>query len=131
MRLLLDTQAFLWMVAGSERMPQGVRQQVRAPDATVWLSVASVWELAIKQGLGRISLPAPAAEFARSERERHGIESLTVDEAAVAHLLKLPPLHRDPFDRMLVCQVIEHDLTLVSADATLRRYPVKILWAGA
>ena len=130
MKLLLDTQVFLWMVAGSPRMPAALRDQVCSPDATVWLSAASVWELAIKQGLGRIVLPAPAAEFAGAERTRHRITALQIDEAAAAHLPKLPDLHRDPFDRMLVCQAIEHELTLVSADRMLRRYPIKTLWAG-
>jgi PIN domain nuclease of toxin-antitoxin system len=130
-RLLLDTQVFLWMVAGSERLPESVRTQVRATDASVWLSAASVWELAIKQGLGRIDFPAPAAEFASTERERHNIAALPVDEASIAHLAKLPTIHKDPFDRMLVCQAIEHELTVVTADMLVRRYPVKTLWAGA
>lgn len=130
MRLLLDTQVFLWMVAGSQRMPAALRERVCAPDVSVWLSAASVWELAIKQGLGRIELPAPAAEFAIAERTRHRIAALPIDEAAMAHLPKLPDIHRDPFDRMLVCQAIEHELSLVTADRILRRYPIKTLWAG-
>lgn len=131
MRLLLDTQVFLWMVAGSERLPDSVRTQVCATDASVWLSAASVWELAIKQSLGRIELPGPAAEFASTERARHAVEALVVDEASVAHLVKLPSIHRDPFDRMLVCQAIEHELTVVTSDVLVRRYPIKTLWAGA
>lgn len=130
MRLLLDTQVFLWMVAGSPRMPAALREQVCSRDVAVWLSAASVWELAIKQGLGRIDLPASAAEFAGAERTRHRITPLPIDEASAAHLPKLPDIHRDPFDRMLVCQAIEHELTLVSADRILRRYPIKTLWAG-
>ena len=130
MRLLLDTQVFLWMLAGSARLPQAVRTRICSADSSVWLSAASVWELAIKQGLGRIALPAPAAEFATEERIRHRVAPLPVDEQAAVHLAKLPDIHRDPFDRMLVCQAIEHDLTLVSADRILRRYPIKTLWAG-
>ena len=130
MRLLLDTQVFLWMVAGSTRMPGAVREQVCSQETSVWLSAASVWELAIKQGLGRIDLPGPAAEFAGRQRALHGITPLPIDEASAAHLSKLPDIHRDPFDRMLVCQAIEHELTLVSADRILRRYPIKSLWAG-
>ena len=85
----------------------------------------------MKQGLGRIDLPAPAAEFSTTQRALHHITPLPVDEASAAHLPKLPDIHRDPFDRMLVCQAIEHELTLVSADRVLRRYPIKTLWAGA
>ena len=111
-------------------MPAALRERVCSRDVSVWLSAASVWELAIKQGLGRIDLPAPAAEFAIAERTRHRITALPIDEAATVHLAKLPDIHRDPFDRMLVCQAIEHELTLVSADRILRRYPIKMLWAG-
>lgn len=128
MKLLLDTQVFLWMVNGSSHVPASVRDAVREPLNEVWLSVASVWELAIKQQIGRIQLPAPAAEFAAAERLRHAVSSLPVVEGAVLHLPKLPDVHRDPFDRLLVCQAIEHEMTLVSADRTLRRYPVKVLW---
>jgi PIN domain nuclease of toxin-antitoxin system len=129
-RLLLDTQIFLWMVSGDERLPRGIRDTVCGADAAVWLSTASVWELAIKQQLGRIDLPGPAADFATAERARYRVASLPIDEAAAGHLPKLPSLHKDPFDRMLVCQAIEHELTLVSADRVLRRYPIKTLWAG-
>lgn len=131
MKLLLDTQVFLWMVAGSDRLPADVRARICDADTRVWLSAASVWELAIKQGLGRIALPAPAAEFAAAQRRLHDIAPLPLDEAAAAHLPKLPDLHRDPFDRLLVCQAIEHELMMVSSDALLRRYPIKVLWAGA
>jgi PIN domain nuclease of toxin-antitoxin system len=130
-RLLLDTQVFLWMVNGSEQLPEAIRDSVCAEEAAVWLSAASVWELAIKQQLGRIELPAPAADFALTERTRHRVASLPLDEASAGHMAKLPAHHKDPFDRMLVCQAIEHELTLVSADTMLRRYPIKILWAGA
>jgi PIN domain nuclease of toxin-antitoxin system len=130
-RLLLDTQVFLWMVIGHEDMPAAIRETICADDSAVWLSAASVWELAIKQQHGRIELPAPAADFAQAERARYRVASLPIDEVSIGHLAKLPQLHKDPFDRMLVCQAIEHELTLVSADALIRRYPIKTLWAGA
>lgn len=130
MKLLLDTQVFLWMVAGSDRLTPEVRSRICDAHTAVWLSAASVWELTIKQGLGRITLPAPAAEFAAAQRQLHDVAPLPIDEAAAAHLAKLPDVHRDPIDRMLVCQAIEHELTLVSADPVLRRYPIKLLWAG-
>ena len=62
------------------------------------------------------------------QRARHGIDSLTLDEPALAHLAKLPEVHRDPFDRMLICQAIEHDLLLVTDDEAVRRYPIKTAW---
>jgi PIN domain nuclease of toxin-antitoxin system len=77
-----------------------------------------------------LKLPRPAWEFVSAERERDGIESLPLEERALAHLSKLPPVHRDPFDRMLICQAIEHDLMLVTADDAVRQYPVKTLRAS-
>ena len=130
MKLLLDTQVFLWMVGGSDRVPEAVRQLLRSPDNEVWLSAISVWEMAIKQGRDRLTLPAPAAAYAALQRKRHAIGSLPIEEAAVAHLAKIPDVHRDPFDRVLVCQAIEHDMTLVSADTLVQRYPVKVLWSA-
>jgi PIN domain nuclease of toxin-antitoxin system len=126
---LLDTQVFLWMASGSSVVSGEVRDVIRDPTNEVWLSVASVWELAIKQQIGRIALPAGAAEYVAAQRQRHAVASLSVEEAAIAHLPKLPDVHRDPFDRLLVCQAIEHEMTLVSADRLLRRYPVKLFWS--
>ena len=128
MRLLLDTHVFLWMAAASDRVPDPVRTALRAPENEVWLSAVSVWELAIKQARGRIVLPGPAVEYAAEHRRRHALGSLPLEETAVAHLAKLPTLHRDPFDRVLVCQAIEHDLLLVTADEQVKRYPVKTWW---
>jgi len=128
MRLLLDTHVFLWMALASDRMPDAIKAAIRSPANQVWLSAISVWEIAIKQGRGRLALPSPAVEFVTGHRRGHGIASLPVEEGAAAHLARLPLLHADPFDRMLVCQAIEHDLTIVTSDAQIQRYPVKTLW---
>ncbi len=127
MKLLLDTSVFLWFISGDDRLPAETRRLIRAPDHDVWLSVISLWEAVVKQQLGRLSLPAPAWSYLTTQRERHQIASLPLDDAAVRHLSKLPAVHRDPFDRMLVCQAIEHDLQLVTTDEFMRRYPVKTL----
>lgn len=89
------------------------------------MSVVSVWEAVIKHQLGRLPLPEPPGTYLPEQRRRHSISTLAVDEASVAQLGKLPPLHRDPFDRLLVCQALEHGLTLVTVDDAVRAYPVK------
>jgi PIN domain nuclease of toxin-antitoxin system len=89
------------------------------------LSVVSVWEAVIKHQLGRLPLPEPPGTYLPEQRRRHSISTLAVDKASVAQLGKLPPLHRDPFDRLLVCQALEHGLTLVTVDDAVRAYPVK------
>ncbi len=131
MKLLLDTVVFLWYVTGSDRLPAEVVSAVRSPANDVRLSVVSQWEIQIKYGLGRLPLPAAPGTYIPRQRERHQIESLPLVESAIAHLAKLPDRHQDPFDRMLICQAIEHDLTLVSSDRAIHAYPVRVLWPGA
>jgi PIN domain nuclease of toxin-antitoxin system len=128
MKLLVDTSAFLWFVSDSDRLPLRTRTVLRDPEVSVSLSVISLWEIAVKQQIGRLTLPGPAWPYVTSLRHRHGIDSLSLDERALAHLAKLPDVHRDPFDRMLVCQAIEHDLLLVTNDEHIHVYPVKTLW---
>ena len=126
MRLLLDTHIFLWYVGGDRRVDAGVRAAIENAEA-VYLSVVSVWEATIKFALGKLSLPEPPHPWLSVQRERHGIESLPIDEASVAHLSTLEQHHRDPFDRMLVCQALEHGLQIVTIDPVLSKYPAKLL----
>jgi PIN domain nuclease of toxin-antitoxin system len=109
MRLLLDTHIFLWHVGGDQRVTGKLRRAIETADA-VYLSVVSVWEATIKYQIGKLPLPAAPHPWLSDQRERHGIESLPIDEASVAHLSTLEPHHRDPLDRILVCQAIEHVL---------------------
>ena len=128
MRLLLDTCTFLWYASAHPALSVRIRDTLGAAENTVFLSVVSNWEIAVKHRLGRLPLPQAPGEYVPRVRERHGFEALPLGEAAVTHLDRLPPLHRDPFDRMLVCLSIEHDLTLVTPDPVLAAYPVKRLW---
>ena len=131
MKLLLDTAVFLWHITGNERLPQDVLAEIRAPGNDILLSVVSLWEIHIKHALDRLPLPDPPATYIPSQRQRHQIASLPLVEAAIGHLAKLPDRHNDPFDRILICQAIEHDLTLVSSDRAIHAYPVRVLWPGS
>lgn len=122
MRLLLDTHIFLWYITGNPRLPAGVVPSIRDPGNEVYLSVVSVWEVLVKFHLGKLPLPKSPEVYIPQQRERHRIESLALDEASVRNLGRLPALHRDPFDRMLVCQAIQHRLTLISTDDAVRAY---------
>ena len=126
MRLLLDTHIFLWYVGGDQRLGTSLRNAIEDADA-VYLSVVSVWEATIKYSIGKLPLPEPPHPWLSVQREQHGIESLPIDEASIAHLPKLEPHHRDPFDRILVCQAIEHGLQVVTVDPVMSKYPAKIL----
>ena len=102
MKLLLDTHVFLWYITADPKLPSHYRSAVENPESEVFLSVASVWEAVIKFQLGKLRLPTSPAQLFPRQREAHRISSLPIDEGAMEHLSKLPPLHRDPFDRLLV-----------------------------
>ncbi len=127
MRLLLDTCIFLWYISGDKRLSDSLREMICDPENEVFLSSVSLWESIVKYQLGKLPLPKPPAEYLPEQRSRHHISSLPVDEDSVIQLSKLLPLHRDPFDRMLICQAIEHDLTLVTTDNIIRSYPVRTI----
>jgi PIN domain nuclease of toxin-antitoxin system len=122
-----STCEFLWLVSGDAKLSATLASAVRDPQNQVFLSVVSFWEVALKHSLGKLPLPQSPAQFVPLQRERHLIAPLALDEAAVAQLSGLPSLHRDPFDRMLVCQAKAHGLTFASSDPLVRQYPVALL----
>ena len=128
MKLLLDTCTFLWWCEGSDRIAARTRAQVSDPTNEVYLSSVSVWEIALKHGLGKLPLPQPPEQFVPEQRERHAFRSLPIDEASVLQMPKLPSIHNDPFDRILICQAIEHGMTLVTPDHLIAQYPVRLSW---
>jgi PIN domain nuclease of toxin-antitoxin system len=127
-KLLLDTCTFLWIITDARELPRRVVDLFRAPDHEVYLSAASAWEIAVKHALGRLPLPEPPQRFVPAEREAHGIASLAIDEESALHLCRLPSLHRDPFDRMLVSQAIVHGLTILTPDPLVLQYPARTTW---
>lgn len=124
MNLLLDTHIFIWYVTADPRLPASFLTAIRDGSNDVSLSVVSVWEAVIKFGLDKLPLPAPPAVWLPEQRRLHGIASLVVDEGAMTHLAALPPIHRDPFDRLLVAQALQHGMTLVTVDPEVLAYPV-------
>ena len=128
MNLLLDTVAFLWWVTDDPSLSARALDLIRDPSLRVYLSPVSVWEIALKHSLGKLPLPEDPASLVPRLRAQAGFEELPLTEGAVLQLLRLPALHRDPFDRMLLCQAIEHGLAVVTPDEQLRRYPVRTDW---
>jgi PIN domain nuclease of toxin-antitoxin system len=124
MRLLLDTHVFLWYITADTRLPAPFLAAIQDPANEVYLSAASIWESVIKHGLGKLPLPAPPADYLPQQREAHGIAALPIDEGAMTHLASLPVLHRDPFDRLLVAQALQHGLTVLTVDPSVAAYPV-------
>ena len=128
MKLLLDTCTFLWIVADSPMLSAAARAAAADPANDVYLSAASAWEIAVKHALGRLPLPDRVELFVPGRRQSCGIEPWPVSEEAALHVAKLPKLHSDPFDRMLVAQALTERATLVSHDHALEPYGVKTIW---
>jgi len=128
MKLLLDTCTFLRIVAGEDALTARAREAFLDGSNEVYLSAVSAWEIVAKNALGRLPLPEPPERFVSEQRERHGIAPLPLDEVAVLHLSRLPPLHRDPFDRMLICQALAGGLAILTPDEHFAKYPVRCVW---
>jgi len=128
MRILLDTHAFLWWIADSLRMSSRARELIVDRRNDLFLSAASAWEIAIKAGLGRIVLPAPIDRFLVEQLRMNRIESLPIQFVHALHVHALPPVHRDPFDRMLVAQAQVEKLSILTADEQIEAYEVDVLW---
>lgn len=118
MRLLLDTHIFLWAITGSTRLTRATRRLMESADE-VYVSAASVWEIAIKAGLGKIDADPDAVAAAI---EPSGFLELPVHAAHGARVARLPPHHHDPFDRLLIAQALVEPLRLVTADSVLTQY---------
>ena len=101
---------------------------VRDPANDVLLSAVSAWEIASMHRAGRLPLPEPPGQLIPTERRLRGVAALAFDEESALQVLRLPPLHRDPFDRMLISQAIAHGLAIVTPDPSITQYPVRVIW---
>ena len=128
MKILLDTCTFLWIITADTQLSARSCELFVDPFNEVWLSSVSTWEISLKYGLGRLPLPEPPDQLIPSQRQLHGIESLPLDEEATFYLTKLPEYHKDPFDRMLVCQAIVLGLTILTPDKLIKQYPARAIW---
>ncbi len=121
MRLLLDTHVFLWLQSEPERLGPWL-PAVSDPSTELLLSAASSWELTIKTSLGKITLPEPVATYVPSRARTSMIQLVGIEHAHVLAVAALPPLHRDPFDRLLIAQAAAIDARLLTADAAVIQY---------
>ena len=129
MKLLVDTQCWLWMVADPGRLSRSARAIVASDRHELFLSSVSSWEIAIKHGLGKLTLPAPPQEFVPTRMQLTRVLPLTVTHTHALRVAELPWHHRDPFDRLLIAQARTESLSLFTADRQLRPYDVPIVWA--
>nr|VFJ48958.1 MAG: PIN domain nuclease, a component of toxin-antitoxin system (PIN domain) [Candidatus Kentron sp. DK]VFJ58802.1 MAG: PIN domain nuclease, a component of toxin-antitoxin system (PIN domain) [Candidatus Kentron sp. DK] len=128
MRLLLDTHAFLWLGSSPEKISSDALSAYRNPNNEIFLSLVSVWEIQIKEQLGKLSLDVSLGKLLHEQRVRNITDFLPIRLSHILALKELPFHHKDPFDRLLISQAIQEEMTLVSSDAIFSEYPVSILW---
>jgi len=127
MTLLLDTQAFLWFVSGDKRLGATARRALERADAEPLLSLASVWELAIKSSLDRLTLPAPLDEYL-ADKLATNLRLLPIERSHVVKVEHLPFHHQDPFDRVLIAQALTERIPIATRDRAFKKYGVDVVW---
>lgn len=124
---LLDTHILLWWLSEPDKISVKISQVIASGDNTILVSAATFWELAIKINLGKLSLPISLDQLVSDCWDKDGFSALPITPEHTLQLAKLPPLHRDPFDRILAAQAIAEKATLISNDLILARYDLPLL----
>jgi PIN domain nuclease of toxin-antitoxin system len=120
---LLDTCTLIWLINGGLDLSPGARQACSDPAAMLYVSAASAWEIAIKQGRGKLVLQHPIADWWKKALERHRLKELPISGATAISSVALPPIHSDPADRLLIATAQQHRLNFLTPDTTIAKYP--------
>jgi len=128
MNVLLDTCTFLWITLEPARLSAQAKRIFAEPANRFSLSVISAWEIALKYGMGQLSLLQPPHLFVPTQRSRLGIALLPLSEQAALYVPNLPRHHKDPFDRLLICQAIMDQLVILTPDPLIQQYPIQTRW---
>jgi len=128
MQVLIDTSSFIWFIAGSDKLSINARNFIIDINNELILSVASLWEIAIKASIGKIQLSQSFGQLIPEQLQNNGIEVLPIELKHLSAVIELPFHHRDPFDRLIIAQGIAEGLPLISNDTNFRKYAVEVLW---
>ncbi|MDZ8223651.1 MULTISPECIES: type II toxin-antitoxin system VapC family toxin [unclassified Nostoc] len=128
MRLLLDTHTFIWYVTDNSRLSNQVVELINNENNEILLSIASLWEIAIKQNLGKLSFNQPFEIFITQQLNLNDFRLLDIKISHVTVVATLPLHHRDPFDRILIAQSVVENIPLLSADKIFDAYPIRRVW---
>jgi PIN domain nuclease of toxin-antitoxin system len=128
MKLLLDTHTFLWFIMGNPNLSANARALIEDQANEKYVSVASLWETAIKVSIGKLTLSAPFDTLLPQQLSVNGFELLNLEVTHAAMLINLPFHHRDPFDRLLIAQSMVEQMQIVSIDSTFDAYQIQRLW---
>lgn len=128
MQVLLDTHALIWFFSGNAKLSDTARNLIEDINNIKYISVASAWEMAIKQSKGKLSLSVPLDDYIR---EKTKLEDFQLLEIKLSHLKIISQLHfyhSDPFDRLLIAQAIVENISIISQDSLFNLYPIKVVW---
>ena len=125
---LLDTAPLIYLMSNEDSVSSAVRRKLADPGSEVFYSQISLWEIQIKYQLGKLSMPDEPAVVLPRELDRYGFTKLDLTDAAIFGLTRLPSVHRDPFDRLLIVQAKLTGSTLVSPDKIFAKYPITFFW---
>lgn len=128
MRILIDTHVFLWWTTADPRLPGRVKTRLLNSDNSLFLSVVSVWEVAIKVQRGKLHLPERLSPYFASRLDAYRIDTLPVAIEHAIETASLPAHHRDPFDRLLIAQARVEDVPILTSDTNFRKYSVEVIW---
>jgi PIN domain nuclease of toxin-antitoxin system len=128
MQILLDTHAFIWFIEGNNSLSSTARDSILKPENQLYLSIASLWEIAIKLNLDRLSFAEPFEQLIPHQMKLNSIHSLPISLLHLNQLIDLPFHHRDPFDRLLIAQAISEKLPIITRDKSFPDYEVELIW---
>ena len=123
----MDTHAFLWFINGSDELSENAKNIIEKSENTIYLSIASLWEIAIKLNIGKLAIDFSFNDL-KNEADKNDFQILPVKYEDTLCLTTLELFHKDPFDRILISQGIQNNLTVITRDANFNAYPVKIIW---
>jgi PIN domain nuclease of toxin-antitoxin system len=126
MKVLLDTNTFLWGLSAPEKLSLAARNTVASSER--FLSVASIWEVLIKVRIGKLPLPVPAGNYLTTKMGANGVSVLSIKLEHVLQIEKLQLHHRDPFDRILIAQSLQEGWPIITSDPVFKKYPIRVIW---
>lgn len=128
MMYLLDTNALIWFMSDSKSLSASARSIINEPANIIWVSIVSIWEIAIKRSSGKLSVPAPLSHFIDAQMKRNKLLYLDITLDHIDVVVSLPFHHRDPFDRMIIAQALQEDLAVITKDTVFERYDINCRW---
>ncbi len=128
MNIILDTCTFLWILSGDKALSLKARDLFSNPENEIYLSAASVWEIVVKNKIGKLPLPEPPDTFIKRWRIALQIKTLPITEDSILRLADMPELHKDPFDRVIIAQALTFNMAILTPDKHIRQYQVETEW---